>query len=179
MFLRKNTVRNTLKKMNEKGQFYSTEFIFSLIIFLGVLVMILYFFNNTNQKMNLDKQANDDFFQANYALEQILFTNGNPSNWQTHLDINNIYSIGLANARNELDYNKISRLADFNIYYYDVLYLMGLGDKNVYLAIYEAGKNKPIKEFGVVPNKADTITNIRRFAELNKKVVYVDAKVWQ
>jgi|GEM_PF-6515518 len=167
-----------LNKFNRKGQFYSIEFIFTIIIFVGLIVILVYFFHNVTNKIDLDKQSSHDYILMERFANSFVLSSGSPVNWE-YLDRNDVLSIGLAKNKNELDINKYNMFIDYNSYYDDTVYLLGLGGYNVYVSFTPLGESVPLGEFGILPHDAETVVANTRYAYMNDTKVIVDIKVWK
>ena len=171
-----------------KGQFWSFDVIFAVVIFgIAVTVMAFTWFNINNElAISYGNGANLMQLQLQ-ALAQNLLSPGTPSNWQGLVNTTNSLtwtgiSVGIANQNGQISPDKLNALASMaNSNYQGTKQQMGIAfDYYVTVASsssYGAGVNVSLGK-NPLKNKALTVNVERRSAFLNGIPVIVNISMW-
>jgi len=168
-----------LRTLNSKGQIFSVELIFAVIVFLLILLLFLNVSLSTTQKIGRRDSFNERYFLADNALQQLLWSSGNPSNWQNLSSLADVNSLGLAESKNYLSKQKVQRLVDLNSSSYsEVKALLGLNNYGMHFAVYDFD-GVLLKEFGLSPSSESESVVIERFAFYDGSIVKVKLEAFK
>ncbi len=143
-----------------KAQFWSFDVIFAMIIFSFAIIILAYVWFSVNNQLSLTSSSGTEIIQVQAnRLGQQLLSPGNPSNWETQINIsnpatwNNIVSIGIGVGNNTdvLSQEKVMALSAMTanyISYQSTKQLLGIS-YDYYVSIKGNGFNIPI---GFKPN---------------------------
>ncbi|MBU2100134.1 hypothetical protein KKB11_02800 [Candidatus Micrarchaeota archaeon] len=98
---------------NCKGQIFTTDFVFAVVVLLFILVISTTSFGLIQNALNEEEFYFEMQEKALNASQALVSTSGDPNTWELLSDLN-VNSIGLAKERNVLDKTKIDKLIDLN-----------------------------------------------------------------
>lgn len=118
-----------------KAQIYFVEVMVFLIAAVLVLTLFLYAMSliSTYRTDSLNKMERSAYEAAN----MLVLSRGDPSFWNSSINISNMTSLGLAQHRNELDNSKLAALAAMNSTDYKTL--LGLLPYNARVSVFSGG----------------------------------------
>ena len=164
--------------MHEKGQIFTTDFIFASAIFLTILIAAMTFGNTISNQLDLKEKSMARDEAGFHAANSLLSSVGEPKNWQNQ-NIADINAIGLVNGQNIIDNSKLQKLIDLNsTNYQDVKDLLGLAKYELHISIQDLN-GSIYREFGLAPGNENEVSAIRRIALWEKKEVIVKTQVWE
>jgi len=169
-----------VKNGKEKGQIFSVDLIVAGTIFLMILTLIIVFANESSNRLEFLEKDNFRTEAAMHAANSVIYTEGNPGNWENQSDLNNVFGIGIAKSRNEIDSAKLQRFLDLNATRYsDVKDILGLAKYDVEITVINLQNNQKLAKFGLDSGDSNNITAVNRFAFYNGKNVVVRMKVFE
>ena len=121
---------------------------------------------------------------AQFASESLFTTAGEPTGWEkiTTLNETNVISFGLVQTRNDLDNNKLAKLAQLNASdanYSLVVQKLGLAGYQMHLVITDLDGNITYNDFGRISGLNNSVV-LERFVLINKSIVAkARVEVWR
>ena len=174
---------NNLRIM--KGQFWSFDVIFAIIIFSVVLVIITLSWNNISNQISLSYGNNAELMQIQAAsLARTLLLPGTPTSWNTEVNTTNTITwsnltIGLTDniGDNNISSSKLyTFIAMANYNYSDTKSALGIG-YDYYITISNEEMNITIGENPNTYNALD-VYSYRESGSLNNMPVMIDVMLW-
>ncbi|MBU2476956.1 hypothetical protein KKG83_05790 [Candidatus Micrarchaeota archaeon] len=151
---------------NCKGQIFTTDFVFAVVVLLFILVISTTSFGLIQNALNEEEfyfEMQEKAFNASQAL---VSTQGDPNSWELLSDLN-VNSLGLAKERNVIDEGKLQRLVDLNsTNYQEIKEILGLGKYEFYFRLTSM-QGQTVKEFGTFPGTEEKVIVIERYVLLN------------
>ncbi|MCD6279299.1 hypothetical protein J7J26_00795 [Candidatus Micrarchaeota archaeon] len=145
---------------NRKGQYFSFDAIVGLLIFIiSVGILITYWYNIQQIIQTQDASTR----VVALRISDMLFTQGQPSNWNTLTSIDNVKMIGLM-TNGTIDPLKINKLSDFMTSDANETKLKMKTSGYDFQVILSGGYNT---EIGDPPTCNTTVTTFTRIAPLN------------
>lgn len=168
-----------MKTPDSRGQFFSVDLMVSALIFLFIIILTMTVSGEFSGKILLKQQDNERDEAAIRAGNALVYSPGEPANWQNQAGITGVSAIGLADSKNRLDNAKVQRLADLNQgYYNEVRDLLGANKFGVQITILTLEGVKR-KEFGLKPAANKRVSAVNRIAILNNENVLVRVRVFE
>ncbi|MHA2425212.1 MAG: hypothetical protein ACXAEF_10510 [Candidatus Thorarchaeota archaeon] len=141
----------------------------SLLIMLFILE-----WNYLSIRWNTSSSYREMFGGALYAAEVLFTTSGDPVGWDRigAPDENNLHSVGLVNQRNEIDNQKLAKLASLNASDdYDLVRTkLGIPGYQLHLNISDLEGNITYFEYGVASALNNSVV-VERFVLINDTTV--------
>ncbi len=162
-----------------RGQLFSSDALLAMMVFLFALSVT---FALTDQLIaQTTSSANGE--QLNHVADRLaqlmIFSSGEPSNWEYIPDRNDVAWIGLINHGKEIDPQKLIQFRDWNADdYYSLKTNMGIGDKNFYFYISDVNKNV-VSNAGISPVDAVKVSTSTFSSVYNGKPVLVTLQVYE
>ena len=150
-----------------KGQVFTMDFIISIILFMGMMIMIGVLWNTLTIDLESKKSFDDMMFQALSTSELLVKDGGSPPNWTTSI----FYSLGLAESENVLEWRKISY---FNYLvlndYSSVKDVLGLSD-DFYFELYDLTNSTTIVKAPLISlGSYDDVAAVNRVVLVNNSL---------
>ena len=166
-----------LKK--QKGQLFSLDLIVASITFLMIILLTMITFNQINQTILFAEEENNRNEASFNAAKQLLATPGSPANWENLTDLNNVFSIGIVNTKNEIDFKKMEKLSDLNSTNYTAAKkLLGAAKYGLKIDIIKLQDKSVLAEFGLEPDVNASVSSVNRFGIYNGADVILRVKVF-
>lgn len=163
---------------SEKGQLFTSDFIFASAMFVAALVIVYGYSNLASMRINEAQLIQDREYAARRTAQMLVVSEGIPSNWHTLPD-ENIKAIGLALEPNVLSEEKIKRfekLADEN--YAFLKEILGLQKYDIVLKVTDTS-GSTLYSIGASETQESAIAKVSRAGLLNNAVVFVDVGVFE
>jgi hypothetical protein len=175
----------------QKAQMFSEDMVFALFILIFLFSLFFVVTDKVTSTITVTEDRSELDEVASIAINQLLETSGNPSNWNLLGDINesNVQSMGLVADKKVLDADKVQKFfnltSDSNSYNSTKI-LLGLTRKNykfnatiyslngVLLYSINATPSYTTTEYAAINNMA----KIDRYALLNNSLVKFSLGVW-
>ena len=169
-----------MRTLNSKGQIFSTDFILASIVFLFILTMtIIYSTDVSNHTYLLEKERSRQLSSLAVA-NALLYSGGNPANWETFPDLNNVSGIGIVSNRNEIQEEKLQQLVDLNAGNYSkAKELLGASAYGLRVSVLRLQDKQSLAEFGLEPGSEESTTAINRIAFYDGQEVILRVKVFE
>ena len=116
-----------------RGQAIMLDFALAFLIFALAFTFITGQFDQKLVQMEGEYHLESMKTRADYAMEYLLKSPGNPENWET-LDINALERPGLAFNDRELSEAKLAAFSNFTSDYNTLKYRMGIGQYDFYFS---------------------------------------------
>lgn len=163
----------------QKGQFFSLDLIVASITFLMIILLSLSTLNQTNQTILLAEEENNRNEVSLNIAKQLLATPGSPANWENFTDLNNVFSIGIVNTKNEIDFKKMEKLSDLNLTnYIAAKKTLGAARYNVKIELIKLQDKSVLAEFGLEPDVNVSVSSVNRFAIYSATDVILRVRVF-
>ncbi len=168
-----------------RGQFWSFDVIFAIIIFSVVLIIITFSWNTISTQISLSYGNNAELMQIQSAsLARTLLLPGTPISWNTEVNTTNTITwsnltIGLTNSAgdNNISSSKLyTFIAMSNYNYSDTKSALGIG-YDYYITISNNEMNITIGENPDTNNALD-VYSYRESGSLNRMPVEIDVMLW-
>ena len=184
----------------KKGQVFSMDLMFAVIIFIGVLFIVLNVWESTLKGNDLADERKSLELSARNIISQLMMDEGNPSDWTA---FSNLQSLGLAtsfsiNNQNSsfksrpmglmnrgygsLSSAKISALQSMNYSYTKELLGVFSYDENFYILVsrWNGTAYAQVNTIGTSPyQNVTSVVNIDRMALLNNDWAKLSLQVWR
>jgi hypothetical protein len=165
--------------MHARGQLFSSDALLAMVVFLFALTVT---FMLTDQLV-AQTTASAEGEQLNHITDRLaqtlIFSPGNPSNWEYISDRNNVVWIGLVSHGKEITPKKLSSFRDWNANDFPSLKSnMGIKDKNFYFFISDVNKNV-ISTAGTSPINALKVSTSTFSSTYRGKPVLVTLQVYE
>lgn len=167
--------------LSHKGQFFSADIMFSVLLFLTILTSFFATHAYLNENIKNQEVKNDMTMITNSLSSLLISTQGYPSNWETfgNINKNTVPALGLSkNAdRWNLDQDKLNKLVQLNSSYNELKEILGIkgAGYEFYMNISTLSNSYII---GIYPANAETVINTERFVLLEGKRARFNLKVW-
>jgi hypothetical protein len=177
-----NTLLMGKQKKGKKGQIWSLDFISGITLMSLLIMLFILEWNYLSIRWNTSSGYREMFGGALYAAEALFTTAGNPAGWERLAapDEDNLLSIGLVNSRNELDNQKLEKLAALNSSadYELVRTKLGIPGYQLHLNISDLEGNITHFEYGIASELNNSVV-VERFVLLNDTVAKARMEVWR
>jgi|GEM_PF-1662316 len=184
----------------KKGQVFSMDLMFAVIIFIGVLFIVMNVWESTLKGNDLADERKSLELSARNIISQLMMDEGNPSDWTA---FSNLQSLGLAtsfsiNNQNSsfksrpmglmnrgygsLSSAKISALQSMNYSYTKELLGVFSYDENFYILVsrWNGTAYAQVNTIGTSPyQNVTSVVNIDRMALLNNDWAKLSLQVWR
>ena len=162
-----------------RGQLFSSDALLAMMVFLFALTVT---FALTDQLV-AQTTSSADGERLNHVTDRLaqlmIFSPGNPTNWEYLSDRNDVAWIGLIDHGKEIDPQKLTQFRDWNADDYRSLKAgMGIGDKNFYFYISDVNKNI-ISNAGISPVDAVKVSTSTFSSVYHGKPVLVTLQVYE
>ncbi len=179
------SARSLLETQNSrplKGQVWSLDF-FAVSVTMALLLMLFILTWNFLAIRWSNIQLYDELWSVSLtATDALVTTPGQPANWEDIQTLNdsNVVTFGLANSRNVIDNNKISRFANFTQSNYSIVKSkLGLVRYNFFINITSMGKETSYYQIGSKAILLNDTVVLERLMLLNGSVVNLRMEVWK
>lgn len=165
---------------SSKGQIYSMDFVFGVVVFLFVLVLFILLANTTFNRLSYFEEERWRDEAARVAVEQLIESPGYPSHWEqiSVLRESNLRSLGLAEERNVISKPKLDRfITESSSNYSFFKRVLGLGRYNTQV-LFESLDGTELYEFNEDPPTDQTLSTVSRLAIFDDQIVVVRIYVW-
>jgi len=164
---------------DEKGQMVSNDFFIGIIIFLFVISLFLFSSNLIYIQTGQFREF-EDLKQASIpAMNSLIYSPGDPGNWEEFDDLNGVSSIGLVSSRNELVQSKMDAIVDLNaLHYSKIKELLGVQKYDLQVEIWQLQNNQELAVFGISPDQNSTVASSTAIVNLGGDKVKVIVKVF-
>ncbi|MFA5141592.1 MAG: hypothetical protein WC471_01320 [Candidatus Woesearchaeota archaeon] len=184
----------------KKGQVFSMDLMFAVIVFIGVLFIVMNVWESTLKGNDLADERKSLELSARNIISQLMMDEGNPSDWTissnmqslglaASLSINNQNSslksrpMGLMNrGYGSLSSTKISALQSMNYSYAKELLGVFSYDENFYIVVsrWNGTAYAQVNIIGTSPYlNVTSVVNIGRMALLNNDWAKLSLRVWK
>lgn len=168
------------KKINSKGQLFSVDLLVASVIFLAIITITIFYSSYITERSLLTESETERDLAAINTANNLVYSQGNPANWENLTDLNNVYSIGLSKTRNELDFKKTQRLVDLNQTNYDYIRdLLGVSKFGLNISILKLQDKSILEEFGLEPGVDAKVSSVNRFVIYNGENVILRVRVFK
>lgn len=166
---------------SSKGQIYSVDFIFGMLVFIFVLVSFFLLWTIGLNRLSYFESERWRDEAARTAVEQLIESPGYPSHWEqiSYLTETNLRSLGLAEERNVINHAKLSRflsLQDAQNYTF-IKGVLGIKKYDAYLEIEDLDGNT-LDSYHTPPPSDEPVSTVSRLALYNESIVVVKMYVW-
>jgi hypothetical protein len=167
-----------------KAQLFTADTFIALSIFIVILISMAWSWNTVTERIaQQNTRIGMEIFAKN-AMSLLVETLGSPTDWPAEQDINNIVSLGLANAYpSALASSKLLRLQELNSNYTDVKRLLGLQGYGFHLQVYvyngTAYPETPSYDIGNASSGAGNVAILSRNALLDDEWAMLRLEVWK
>ena len=153
-----------------RGQIFSTDFMFALSLFLIGVTMTLVTWRNYEFMLQQQKTQNE-ILRSAFLVSDIWWSEGLPNRWNP----SNVVSIGLMND-NVINTTKLQFLQSLG--YERVKQLLNAQLYEIYFRVSDR-ENKTLFEFGQPPVQPDFVSKVGRIGILNHSIVLIETMVWK
>lgn len=165
-----------------KGQVWSLDF-FAVSVTMALLLMLFIITWNFLAIRWSNIQSYDELWSASLsATDALVITPGQPVNWEDvqMLNDSNVVTFGLANSRNVIDNNKLSRFADFTQSNYSIVKSkLGLVRYDFFINVTSMGKETSYYQIGSKGSSVNEAVVFERLMLLNGSIVNLRMEVWK
>ncbi|MEM4662693.1 MAG: hypothetical protein QXM75_01600 [Candidatus Diapherotrites archaeon] len=164
-----------MKQKAEKGQLFTSDFIFALAVFGAALLMINSYSYFVSLRVKEFEAEQNREYVARRAAQTLMLSAGDPSDWYLVPD-QNIKSLGIASEPNILQRAKIESLAskDYNL----VKNILGIQNYDFNLTIFSSS-GRVLYSVGKTKSKDYAVTKINRIGLLDGSAVFITLEVFE
>ena len=162
-----------------KGQIWSIDLIASAMILSFIIVLSMMTWNGLALRWNSANDYTRMQTEVIFATDALMMTPGVPSGWEMMPTLDDsIVSLGIVNARNEIENEKIQRLVDENATSYELIKRkLGLQRHDLGVLVTSLDGSETFHKFGVFGSASDTTIISKRIGILNGSKVFVTVEV--
>lgn len=165
---------------NSKGQIFTIDLIIGITVLIFILTVSIIFSSNLGIRVNEFETGAEMKEIANFATNQLLYSPGDPADWENLGSLENVSAIGLAEENNLLNLQKVQTFtgsypSDYNA----IKNLLGLSKYDFYLSIERVSDKQQLYSFGIATPADATVVYNERIALLDGKEVFVKTEVYK
>ncbi|MCX8190025.1 MAG: hypothetical protein N3F05_02235 [Candidatus Diapherotrites archaeon] len=167
-----------MRSSNEKGQLFTTDFVFASAMFLAALIIVYGYSNLASMRINELQIIQDREYAARRTAQMLVTSEGIPRNWHALAD-ENIKSIGFALEPNILSEEKIKRFKKLSDENYAFLRdILGLQKYGISIKVISTSGNT-LYSVGPQKTQESAIAKVSRAGLLNNAIVFLDVEVFE
>ncbi len=181
-----STIQDTeLKTQNPrplKGQVWSLDFFAVSVTLTLILMLFIVTWNFMAVRWSNIQSYNELWSASLSATDALVITPGQPANWDDIQTLNdsNVVTFGLANSRNVIDNNKISKFVSFTQSNYSIVKSkLGLVRYNFFINISSMEKETTYYQIGSKGSPLNETVVFERLILLNGSIVNLRMEVWK
>ena len=159
---------------NRKSQIFSLDLLFSITIFIFILLASFWTWNYTQERIQEVHTMKNMQLATQNTISELVRRSGNPIDWQFYNNMSNVSSFGLADQTiNYANQEKINKMILYgNSFYQESRQKLHIGKYNYFLTI---GENST----GIVPNESANIISMEDVMLLkNGTIVKLKLRLW-